>query len=218
MASKTYMDLMIEVKQSLGIALDQQIALSHLDDAFRWFWDRHPWETTIGEMAPFYLVPGWSVYVSPLVEIPSDFRDLYTASLVSISSGGGQQSHPLEIIQNIEVSNQYGRPTAIGYNRLHSAFLTDLIPDTTLGYYYVRPHYKKDYPVDLTASNAANTLFPIKRHEGLFKLILGWFVRGKLKEDYGRIQQELLFAFENENPGKQDQAQPGQGLFSNLGR
>lgn len=215
--ARTYLDLLLEVKESLRISRDQHVAMSIMDDAFRWFWDHHAWTGTIGEMTPFYLVPGWQIYREPLVEIPEDFRDLYEAFHVTINDAGVQTEYPLEVIANIRPTTAYGRPTAVGYEKTYAAFLLNSAPGGVVGQTYIRPRYKKGYPVDLTASAAGSNNFPLEHLEGPFKVILGWYIRNRNVEDLPKVAQVMADAKRMDSVGQQDIATPGSGMFGSLG-
>lgn len=214
---RTYLDILLEVKEDLRISRDQTLSLSVLNDAFRWFWDFYDWKDTIGDMQPFYLVPGWNIYRPPLVEKPSDFRDLFEAFYVTVNGQGSQSEKPLEVIGNIRPHTVFGTPNSIGYDKNYDAFLVNSNPQGVLGMSYIRPRYKKTYPVDLTAANAADNNFPLLHLEGPFKVVLGWFIRRQNKDDMSLVDQAMAYAIKADNPGRQAQAQQPHGLFGNVG-
>ena len=46
--AKTFLRILLDVQNQLGVQKDQTVSLSYLDDAFQFFWNYHPWRETIG--------------------------------------------------------------------------------------------------------------------------------------------------------------------------
>ena len=213
---RKYSDILDEVQSDLGIGLDQGRALTQLSDAFRYFWDILPWKETMDDMEPFYIIPGRSYYVEPYINFPEDFRDVYSAELITISDNGTLTWRDLDTIQNMKPGSYMGSVNAVGYNPEYRAVLTDSAPSYVLGQEYIMVVYKKDYPYDLTAENATVNDFPFTRTEGTFKAILGWYLRGAREQEYPA--RAIYNARLAETPGKQATTKAPVGLFSRLGR
>ena len=215
--AKTFQDIMFEVRNDLNIGMDLSNSLSHLNDAFRMFWDAVPWKETLGKMSPFYLIPGWGLYNEPYIVKPADFRDLYSAEHIYINADGDLSSRPIAVIGNMKPPQSRGQVDALGYSFEYDTFVTDALPTMYLGREFLAPIYKKDYPYDLTADEAASQVFPFTRSEGLFKIIIGWHLRGSREQDAQMVARALLQARMAETPGKQTFSNPPEGLFSGLG-
>ena len=215
--AKTYGNILFETRGSLGLRADQGVGMSHLNDAFRLFWDLHPWKETLGRMEPFYVVPGWSIYNKPFINIPDDFRDLYSAELVEIYFDGTLESRSIEVYGNMKPGRHMGQVEAMGFSFEFNAFLLDAIPNQHVGIDYILPIYKKDYPLDLTAEGATSNKFPFTRNEGFFKVVLGWHLRGKQEQEYQMVMRAFHGALLAETPGKQAHADTPESLFSELG-
>jgi hypothetical protein len=215
--AKTYLDLLLETRQHIGASSDQSLSQSTLNDAFRFFWDVEPWRETLTDMPAFYLVPGWSFYTAPYIDVPTTFKDLFSAQLVQVSSDGSLTERPLEVYGNMKPGNLTAQVSAMGYSFEFAGFVLDALPNKTLGLEYIRPKMKLTYPVDLTAANAASTDFPFERFEGLFKVILAWFIRGRPEAESNRVGRAIAEARIGETPGRQSAAQSAEGLFSSLG-
>ena len=213
----TYGELLLDVKQDLGIVGDQGMALSHLNNAFRMFWDFVPWKETLGEMEPFFPIPGWSVYREPFISLPDDFRDVFSAEYMRLSDDGSMTWRRLETIGNMQPGSYGGEIEAVGYSFEYKAILLDRFSYGTLGLDFISIIYKKDYPYDLTADNAAAQEFPFLRNEGNFRVILGWHLRGKQEKDFPMVARAMQTALIAETPGKQTATQPPEGRFSGLG-
>ena len=215
--AKTFQDIMFEVRNDLNLGMDLSNSLSHLNDAFRMFWDAVPWKETLGKMDPFYLIPGWGLYNEPYISKPEDFRDLYSAEHIMINTDGDLSSRPLNVIGNMKPPQSLGSVDALGYSFEYDTFIVDALPSACLGREFLAPIYKKDYPYDLTAENAASKDFPFTRSEGLFKVIIGWHLRGSKEQDAQMVARALHGARMAETPGKQTFVNPPEGLFSGLG-
>ena len=215
--AKTYGNILFEVRDSLGLRADQSAGMSHLGDAFKMFWDIHPWKETLGQMEPFYIVPGWSIYNPPFITKPDDFRDLYSAEIIEINNDGTLESRPIEVYGNMKPGSQYGEIMAFGYSAEFDAFLLDGIPHRTLGCEYILPIYKRDYPFDLSDADNTTKAFPFTRNEGFFKVVLGWHLRGKNMQERRSVDMALQDAKMAETPGKQSFAQAPEGLFRDMG-
>ena len=215
--AKTFQEIMFEVRNDLNIGMDLSNSLSHLNDAFRMFWDAVPWKETLGKMDPFYLIPGWGLYNEPYIVKPTDFRDLYSAELITIDTSGDLNNRPIGVIGNMKPPQHFGPVDAFGYSVEFDTFIVDALPDMQLGREYLAPIYKKDYPYDLSAEKASNEVFPFTRSEGLFKVIMGWHLRGSKEQDAQMVARALHGARMAETPGKQSAVNPPEGLFSGLG-
>ena len=215
--AKTFQEIMFEVRNDLNLNMDLSNSLSHLNDAFRMFWDSVPWKETLGKMSPFYLIPGWGLYNEPYINKPEDFRDLYSAEIIEINTDGNLSSRPIDVIGNMKPPQHQGQVDALGYSVEYDTFIVDALPSMTLGRVYLAPIYKKDYPYDLTAKKAASETFPFTRSEGLFKVIMGWHLRGSNEKDAQMVARALHGARTAETPGKQTATNPPEGLFSGLG-
>ena len=215
--AKTFQDILFEVRNDLSIGMDLSNSLSHLNDAFRMFWDAVPWKETLEKMSPFYIIPGWGLYNEPYIAKPADFRDLYSAELIKIDAGGDLRSHPIAVIGNMKPPQHFGTVDALGYSFEYDTFIIDALPNMTLGREFLAPIYKKDYPYDLTAEEAADQVFPFTRSEGLFKVVIGWHLRGSGEKDAPMVARALLQARMAETTGKQTFVNPPEGLFSGLG-
>ena len=215
--AKTFQDIMFEVRNDLSLGMDLSNSLSHLNDAFRMFWDAVPWRETLGKMSPFYLIPGWGLYNVPYISKPNDFRDLYSAELITISAGGDLSSRPIDVVGNMKPPQIHGQVDALGYSFEYDTFIVDALPQMTLGREFLAPIYKKDYPYDLTAEEAASQEFPFTRSEGLFKVIVGWHLRGSREQDAQMVARAFHTARMAETTGKQTHTNPPEGLFSGLG-
>ena len=215
--AKTFQEIMFEVRNDLGIGMDLSNSLSHLNDAFRMFWDAVPWKETLGKMSPFYLIPGWGLYNEPYIVKPADFRDLYSAEIIEINADGDLSSRPINVIGNMKPPQLHGQVDALGYSFEYDTFIVDALPSMHLGRVFLAPIYKKDYPYDLTATAAAEKVFPFTRSEGLFKVIIGWHLRGSKEQDATMVARALHGARMAETPGKQTFVNPPEGLFSGLG-
>ena len=216
--SRTYSEILDEVMTDLGIGLDQGRALTRLNDSFRFFWDYYPWKETLGEMDPFYLIDGFSVYKPPLIVFPSDFRDVYTAELLTLSSNGSTDWRPLRVIGNMDPVSEGGYINSVGYNPEYKSILVDAMPTQVVCKEYISIVYKKDYPYSLTADVASDESFTFLRDEGPFKAILGWYLSGSRNETWPMVQRALMMAQMAESPGKQAEMTRPEGLFSGLGR
>ena len=215
--AKTFQDIMFEVRNDLGIGMDLSNSLSHLNDAFRMFWDVVPWRETLGNMSPFYLIPGWGLYNEPYIQKPDDFRDLYSAEHVTINTGGDLSSRPIDVIGNMKPPQNHGQIDALCYSFEYDTFIVDALPSMHPGREFLVPVYKKDYPYDLTAKETASRVFPFTRSEGLFKIVIGWHLRGSREQDAKMVARALHSARMAETPGKATFVNPPEGLFSGLG-
>ena len=215
--AKTFQEIMFEVRNDLNLSTDLSNSLSHLNDAFRMFWDDVPWKETLGKMSPFYLIPGWGFYDKPYLDKPDDFRDLYSAERIEIDAGGELSSYPISVIGNMKPPQYPGPVDALGYSFEYDTFVVDALPQMMLGRVFLAPIYKKDYPYDLTAEEAAERVFPFTRSEGLFKVIIGWHLRGRSEQEAQMVARALHGARMAETPGKQTFVNPPEGLFSGLG-
>lgn len=216
--ARTFMRIFMVAQNQLQIPRDQ-IQIDCLDTAFRTFWDMHPWRESLGTFAPFYLIPSWQRYVEPYIEMPSDFRDLYSAEGVEISTSGPTIAKGLNVIANLEnedASWATNEPS-IGYSHQQQAILISNPPSATVGRFYIQAKYKKDYPVDLTADNASSTNFPMERHEQTFLEYLKWIIQGGPEERASFVGGLLRAAKMSETPGAQDQSNHPDSSYSNLG-
>lgn len=215
---KTYAVLLSEVRNTLQIGADQGQSLTMLDDAFRYFWDYAPWKETIGALEPFWIVPGYSYYVEPFIRLPADFKDLYSAELMTVSSDGLVDWRRVNVIGNMKPGTSMGMVEAVGYSReFAGAFLLDTVPCNVVGREYISARYKKDYPYVLTAERASDEAFIFTRTEGTFKVLLGWYLRGQREQDWGQVRRALEVARQAETPGMQAETDTPEGVFRHLG-
>lgn len=216
---RSFIRILSDVQSELGITGDQTVAMQHMNNAFRFVWDAFEWKETLEDLPEFFLIPGWHIYRSPNIVIPTDFADLYSAEVVTVNSEGLQSSDEMKVIRNLEDNQILARTPypVIGYSSKHLAFLVANIAPAVVGYKYIKAKYKKDYLYDLTtASNAANA-FPLPRHEGLFSVVLKWFIRGQPEQDFGRISALIASARQSEHPGMQDFVQAPTAWFGDMG-
>ena len=217
MPDKTYANILYETRAGLGLQPDQGHNLPLLIDAFRDFWDIAPWRETIEQMDPFWLTPGFCIYKAPIIVFPDDFRDLYSAEIVTIGLDTYQHSEELKIIGNMVPTNTQGQPRAIGYSFQFKAFLVDRLPNCNVGREYIIPIYKKDYPIEMDLNNINTESFPFKRNEGAFKTFLGWYIKAKPSGESDMVSRALSTALRAENPGMQSNVQPPRSRYSDLG-
>ena len=215
--AKTFQEIMFEVRNDLNLGMDLSNSLSHLNDAFRMFWDDVPWKETLGKMPAFYLVPGWGLYNAPYIVKPEDFRDLFSAEHITINTDGDLTTRPIDVVGNMKPPQYQGQVDALGYSFEYDTFIVDALPNMCLGREFLAPIYKKDYPYDLSAEKSSNEVFPFTRNEGLFKIIIGWHLRGSKEQDAPMVARALFQARKAETTGKQTFVNPPEGLFSGLG-
>ena len=216
--ARTFMRLMVMAQNQLQIPRDQ-IQIDNLDSAFRMFWDHHPWRETLGDFPPFYLVPNWQKYEAPYVQWPTDFKDLYAASMVQVSTQGSTEVTGLDVIGNLEdeTSQISSIEPALGYSAVYDAIMISNPPSAIPGRLYVAAKYKKDYPYALTADNAAANQFPMPRHEQIFFEILKWYIKGMPVEEFEKVGLLLRQARRAETPGFQDADEAPDSSYSHLG-
>ena len=215
--ARTYSEILDETFFALNLQGDQSRAFTKLNDAFRFFWDVLPWKETLGDMDPFYLVEGYSVYVTPLIDLADDFRDVYSAELMTLSSNGAVDWRDIKAIGNMKPGQSRGGVNSVGYNPEFHAILLDSVPNQSVGREYISIVYKRDYPYVLTSEVASETDFPFERNEGIFKSILGWYLRGSQEAEYPMVGRAIYMAKLAESPGKQAETLKPEGLFSQLG-
>lgn len=123
-------------------------------------WMRYDWRNTIGELAPFYLIPNEQDYGPPQYAIPTDFHGLRQCYAVLTNDVQPVRS-PLTVVKELELTRVRGIPQSICFHPSVEKFRIHPQPAENMGTpdWVIEGTYKKK-PIKITPATLMNTLIP----------------------------------------------------------
>lgn len=142
----TFFDIVGMVGDAVGTAAEAYKAPMACNLAVNHIWTAFPWRQSLGELPPFYIVPGEQTYGPPAVSVPADFLGLERAfHEIRTSSGGVPIVRDLRYIRDIATTDQQDYPKVIGYEGSTRSFKISPRPLTSFGapWHLIGGKYKK---------------------------------------------------------------------------
>lgn len=190
----TYNAALMQAQARTGTGLDNSRTMGLLNAALVQFWSAFPWEQSLGNGYSFALVPYRESYSPPFVQIPSDFRNLYSGSLWAITATGTSKEYVLETAARRARRSTRGIPEWMSYSEETNGFRFDRVywnPQPS-GLWVVEYRYKRTTPV-LSRSDLESD-FPIAvLFQSFVKLLATYLIPGQGNREILQLREAILF-------------------------
>lgn len=204
--SYTYNDLAAAAAAQYPRSLDQPIVELATNIAINEMWRAYDWRGTVAQLPPFWLVPGEQDYGAPFYAVPSDFfgpREMY---LVLLTNSSWPVRKKLDIVENLERTDQQDSPQSICYRPSIAGFRIHPGPTLSMAApnYLIDGTYKKR-PPKWTSDNYGDQLLWDDIYFNAMVSAYVWAVyklsgqRQAAMEQYAIFQQDLHSAAADEN-------------------
>ena len=112
----TFFDVVGIVGDAVGTAAEAYKGAPACNLAVNKIWTAFPWRQSLGELPPFYLIPGEQYYGAPTVSVPTDFLGLQRAyHVIRQATGDTPTVRELRCISDIMTTDEADYPKVIGY-------------------------------------------------------------------------------------------------------
>ena len=143
------------------------------DEALSFIWDAFDWKASLGELAPFYLLPQEQDYGAPLSAVPSDLMVLRTAR---VRNNDSYTVKDLDVVASLPVTDLFAFPDTISYEPAVSKFRVHPVPPGSLvaSQYQVEGTYKKNH-TQVTPATINSLVLPWDdQYFDVFRKTLRW--------------------------------------------
>jgi len=172
-----YTDIMNIIQRQMPRQVEDMHAETIANAGMNMIWMAYDWRESLGDITPFYLIPGRQDYPDDLITIPSDIHGLRQAFFVRM---GGEYAlkNPLKVIRQLEKTNLLQQPNAITYMTTladnKAGYRVHPRPLTNLGapYYFIEGTYKKRCPQVTAATLTTEIPFNDMYQEAIYDAFL----------------------------------------------
>jgi hypothetical protein len=156
----TYAEVLNFVGANFNKVLTDSYGAVLCDQANSMIWNAADWRVSLASLAPFYLSPLEQDYGAPVVQVPTDFLGLRTASRIFLPSQPPVRD-PLNIARYLQATNMQGMPTDISYEPSVRKFrVFPRVPSSFAANAYMIDGTYKKTPTKVTPATLASTTLP----------------------------------------------------------